>query len=314
MMKNFALIVVLLINHQLFGQKDTVTIGFYINRMYDFDLVTNAFSVDLWSWYISRDSSVDWSKAASITNTKTSNILTSEREFRPLLNKLWTYQHHISQIHHDWQTQKFPFDYQRLAVVIETDQDKTEQVIILDKEHCGVTNQVTSQGWKIHHQNFYLRNNIYATTFGDPELKGSTEYEQVVAEVILERHNRWLTFFKLIIGLWVAFLVAAMAFMVPSIYNTPKFSASVGGLWAAIGNKHIADMYVPSSDTISLIDSLHLITFMAMLIIICIAVYTLRLQHREEIDKVVLVNKWSFRIILVGYILINIILIGWANL
>lgn len=311
-MKNLAFLIAMAAPVVGFAQKDTVKIGLYINRLYDFDLLTDAYSVEAWLWFVNKDSTIKWETACTIANAKSQTLAMSDKKKRG--NQFyWSYLHKYAQIHHDWQTQKFPFDNQILRIELETDQDEQEQAIIFDKESSGVARNAASQGWKLDESRFYTQKINYPTSFGDPELKGSTTYETLVTELVLQRNNRWLTFLKLVVGLWVAFLVAAMAFLVPAIYNTPKFSASVGGLWAAIGNKHIADMYVPSSDSISLIDAMHLFTFGCMLSIICIAVYTLTLQHREEHEKVVLVNKMAFRILLGLYFVVNIALVVWAN-
>ena len=310
----FLFCILLLTGGTIKAQKDTLVSGMYLSRLYDFNLIEDAYSADFWIWFLTEDSTETTLAPVEITNSKSNRMMLSTCERREVAGKYWTYQHYEAKMHHDWDTRKFPFDKQILEIVVETDKDDTEQTILLDQENSGAMKDLVSQGWKSKSFNISKRLKHYKTNFGDPEIsKGETAYEDIVLSVELTRYNRWFTLLKLIVGLWVAFMVAALAFLVPPIYNTPKFSASVGGLWAAIGNKHIADMYVPSTDSMSLIDALHVVTFVIMLAIISIAVVTLRFQQKEDHETVKKINFYGFRAVLCIYIVANVVLITWAN-
>jgi len=65
------------------------------------------------------------------------------------------------------------------------------------------------------------------------------------------------------------------------MHTDPRFGLCVGGLFAAVGNKYIVEGIVPSSNVVSMLDNIHNITFVYILIIISLSIFSLKLREKE---------------------------------
>jgi len=97
----------------------------------------------------------------------------------------------------------------------------------------------------------------------------------------LVRKDSTLILFKLITGVLVAFIISCSVFFINPMHTDPRFGLCVGGLFAAVGNKYIVEGIVPSSNVVSMLDNIHNITFVYILIIISLSIFSLKLREKE---------------------------------
>lgn len=314
-MNRYLLIVFLLALSPTLSAQDTCRVGMHIHSLYDFNTLERSFRAQLWLWMLSNETdSIDAFKTFTITNAKQYNNLFSDSELHD--KKRWEYGQFDATLLNDWDTRRFPFDRQTLSIQVEVDDEVSAIRLLPDMENSTVDTANIPQDWALIDFALTRTTHSYNTNFGSPshDAANAYKYDKIEARLSMQRQNSWLTLFKLVTGLYVSFLVSLMALIVPPIYNTPKFSASVGGLWAAIGNKHIVDMHVPSNSGITLLDVLHLITFASILSVVVTAVMSLKFQVEEKHDEVKKLNKKMFRILLISYIGLNILVIGYCSI
>jgi hypothetical protein len=292
-------------------EKDTTRVGLFLTSLHDFDLTDQSYTAEFWLWFNYKNDSLKPLDTREISNAKSVESSIPDTEKKGEIN--WTTEKIRATLKHQWQLEHFPFDRQTLVLEIEEAiYDTTSMVYVPDIENSkyDVENMDLTE-WKI--TNFKIATNIktYQTTYGDPELKGSSSYPSVRAEITIERVGNGL-FFKLFTGVYVAFFISMMVFFIDPTDVDPRFGLSVGGLFAAVGNKYIVDSNMPESTSFTLIDKVHAITFFYILISIVLSVVSLSFYKKEKIQKSKNLDLIGFFVLAGSYLVINVGLIFYS--
>ncbi|MBC7827529.1 MAG: hypothetical protein H7122_07280 [Chitinophagaceae bacterium] len=318
-MKNPVLLLsglVLLSLNSIFAQeKDTASLGIYINSIYDFRLDEKSFMADVWLWVNYKNDSLDFENSLDFPNSKTAEFSHFTKEKKGGWN--WVTQKCKAQVMHQWDVSCFPFDKQHLRIEIEDSEYDTSQLVYLaDQANSKLDTSFNSNEWHIEKFMVYEDVRTYQTTYGNPELSGKSSYPRVVAEIIIQRNNSWIMLAKLLTGAYVAFFISCLVFFVSSENQDSRFGLCVGALFAAIGNKYIVESIVPTSTTNSLMDNVHNLTFTFILLIVVIIVISLSLFESDDVRKKALslrLDKYAFFSTLVLYCVVNAVLIYNAS-
>lgn len=297
------------------SQKDTCKLGIYINSLYDFDLDDKSFLSDFWIWQTYRNDSLNFENVVEVPNSKESVFSHFDLEKKAGLN--WVTQKCKAKLMHSWDLQRFPFDRQVLQIQLEdSEYDTTRLVYLADMANSRIDTSFNSKEWCIESFTVIEGVHTYATTYGDPELNGTSSYPRVIAEIKIRRNNSWLMLTKMLTGAYVAFLISCLAFFVSSANQDSRFALCVGGLFAAIGNKYIVESAVSASTTNTLMDNVHNLTFTFILLIVGVIIISLRLFESDSPVKRKMslkLDKWSFYSIILLFIIINAVLI-WQSI
>lgn len=288
--------------------KDTVKVGIYITNLYDFDLADGSFVAEFWTWSLHNNDNLSFKDTQEVIKAKKticSNFATQKKA-----NLNWEQKKCVATILQDWDIRNFPFDTQELVINLEeTMLDSAVVAYVADTENSKINHNLSLDEWHINAFNILAKNAEYNTTYGDPELQGSSSYPSVQATVSLSRTSSWTTFIKLVTGLYVAFLIALMVFRIKPPDSDNRVELAVGGLFAAVGNKYIVESIVPTSTQNTMIDNMHNITFGAILLIVIMVIYISSQFYEGHQDKALRLDKISFWGILATYIALNLILV-----
>lgn len=299
----------------LTAQKDTCTIGLYINNLYDYRVDDKSFMADFWMWMNYRNDSLSFEGSIEITNSKTVDFGHYTREKDNAAN--WAAQKCRAQIIHQWDVSKFPFDKQVLEIIMEDSQyDTTVLQYKADTVNSKIDSAINSTEWSIEGFSLQSGARTYSTIYGNPRLTGSSAYPRVVAQITIKRNNSWNKLVKMLTGAYVAFLISCIVFFVSSENQDSRFGLCVGGLFAAIGNKYIVESIVPSSSGNTLMDNVHTLTFVFIFVIIILITVSLKLFESGDEKKVkrsLSIDKWAFSLLTSAFILANCILIYTAT-
>lgn len=293
-----------------FAQKDTCKIGMYVLSLSDFKIDDQSFKADFWIWFIYDNDSLVMKDAIEVMNAKSTEF--SNYSIEKKGGKNWAQMKCKAVINQNWDVTKFPFDKQNLFIKIEhTMLDEDEVVFVADSENSKIDSTFFLDDWDINSFQLKSIKRTYNTTFGDPVLKGSSTYPGVEAEIIITRAHSQGILVKMLTGVYVAFSIALLGFLIkPSLAD--RLGLCVGGIFAAVGNKYIIESVVPSSTANTLLDSIHNLTFVAILIMIALTVVSLKWSDTED-EKLKMrsqkIDRISFAVLLVGFITANIILI-----
>lgn len=287
---------------------DTCKVGIYFNSLTDFNISDQSFSADFWMWFNYKNDSLQFNDALEVTNSKSSSFSNYAKMKKEGIN--WDMMKFNAVVFKEWDVSAFPFDKQKLTLHIDhTIYDTKRLAFITDEGNSAIDSNLVLSNWKIDSLAFYVNNQTYNTTFGDPVIKGSSTYPSVTADIYLTRENSWNTLFKMLTGVYVAFSIVLLAFFVKP---SDRLGLCVGGLFAAVGNKYIIESAVPSTVSNTLFDNIHNITFIAIFVILVVAVISFKWNETEKPEFIARAKKLdmaSFYSIVSLYILLNVFLI-----
>jgi hypothetical protein len=291
---------------------DTVKTGIYITSIHDIDFKDKEYTINLWLWLKYKNKKFDFLQNLEVPQAKSvtksfSTIDSSENQIYMLMKLQCV-------MKDSWAIDNFPFDSQKLRLSIENSQfDSKSLVFSADTLGKHFDPRFTLRGWNIDSIDVTTGLKAYETAFGDESLaKPHTEYSNFKVKMVINRDAMGL-FWKMFLGMYVAFLIAYMCFYIHTDSIDSRFGLSVGALFAVIGNKYIIDSALPESTTFTLVDTLHGITLIFILSIIISTSYTLKLIKLDKIEKA---NRFDFicaQVLLAGYLILNGYFIYVAN-
>lgn len=291
---------------------DTVKIGAYVFSVYDLDFPGNKINVDFYIWYNAKNDSLNLLQYFELINSTGFNKSGETDEKRG--DVVYQTVRINSRIKEEWDVTNFPFDRQKIEIMIEDfDKDNTKLVFIPDTIASKIDKDVHLEGWGIKDFGIKAINHIYETNYGDPDvpLEEYSAYSRVIVYFTIEREGKGL-FFKLFIGLFISVLISLLTFFVNPLDLDPRFGLSVGAIFAAIASQYVITSALPQNERLTLVDVLHDISF--IFIFICILVSTISL-HFMKTDRQKLsgnLDKISFYVLSVIYLILVIYFISKA--
>jgi hypothetical protein len=315
MKKLFLLLLLICIGSVTFAQKsvlDTVRSGIYVTSIHDINFKDKEYTVNFWLWLKYKNKEFNFKENLEIPQAKTveksfSTIDTSGKEVY-LLMKLQCV------MKDSWAIDNFPFDHQTLRLSIENSQfDSSSFIFLPDTSGKQFDPRFTLRGWKIDSLTMSAGVKIYETAFGDNSIpKPHTEYSNFKVRIGISRDAMGL-FWKMFLGMYVAFLIAYMCFYIHIDSIDSRFGLSVGALFAVIGNKYIIDGSLPESTSFTLVDTLHGITLLFILVVIISTSFSLLLIKKGKAAKAVKFDRLFAIISLIVYVILNVYFIWQAS-
>lgn len=299
---------------RVYGQgpaPDTVKTGVYVTSIHDIDFKEKEYTIDLWLWLKYKNRSFDFVQNLEIPQAKTVNksfsTIDSSGDRIYLLMKLQCV------MKDSWRINNFPFDRQTLRFSIENSQfDRRSLVFVPDTLGKHYDPRFTLRGWDIDSFIVNETTRIYETGFGDESLaKPQTAYSAFRVRMGIARDATDL-FWKLFLGMYVAFLIAYLCFYIHADSIDSRFGLSVGSLFAAIGNKYIIDSSLPESTTLTLVDILHGITLFFIFLVVASSAWSLHLVKQNKLQRANRFDMIAAQIMLLLYVVLNVWLIGRA--
>jgi hypothetical protein len=292
---------------------DTVKTGIYITSIHDIDFKEKEYTMNFWLWLKYTNKSFDFVQNLEIPQAKSvsksfSTIDTTAGQVY-LLMKLQCV------MKDSWAINNFPFDQQRLRLSIENSQfDSDDLIFVADTLGKHFDPRFTLRGWNIDSLTVETGTKAYETAFGDPTYdKPHSEYSNFKVKVSIKRDAMGL-FWKMFLGMYVAFLIAYMCFYIHTDSIDSRFGLSVGSLFAVIGNKYIIDSTLPESSSFTLVDSLHGLTLIFILCVIVCNAISLKMVKKEQVQRARKFDFLSAQVLLSIYILLNGYFIYQASL
>ncbi|MDB5279788.1 MAG: hypothetical protein JWR61_4743 [Ferruginibacter sp.] len=286
------------------SKKDTVFTGIYVTGVHGIDFKQKEYTIDFWLWLKYKNKDFDFIQNLEIPQAKSisksfSTVDTSNGVY--LLLKLQCV------MKDSWKIGNFPFDRQKLRLSIENSQfDSRSLIFAPDTLGQHYDRRFMLSGWNIDSFNITMGNRVYETGFGDPGLaKPHTEYSNFKVAIVLNRAAMGL-FWKIFLGMYVAFLIAYTCFYIHADGIDSRFGLSVGSLFAVIGNKYIIDSSLPESTSFTLVDTLHGLTLFFIFAVITCTAYALKLVKQGRIKDANKFDMIAAQTLLVIYVGLNI--------
>ena len=291
-------------------KRDTVKVGIYITSIHDIDFKQKEYAVNLWLWLKYKNRSFDFLQNLEVPMAKEVSrsfaTVDSSGDQMYVLMKLQCVMKDA------WRINNFPFDRQNLRFSIENSQyDSRSLLFVADTLGRHYDPRFTLSGWRIDSCVLMTGTKIYETGFGDEGLaKPHTEYSNFRVRLVIRRDASGL-FWKMFIGMYIAFLIAYVCFYIHSDGIDSRFGLSVGSLFAVIGNKYIIDSSLPESTSFTLVDTLHGLTLLFIFCVIAATAYSLRMvENGKQVHRFDMIIA---QVLLLAYVIANIFFIAKAS-
>lgn len=280
MKKRFYTYILFLLFFQTVSAKD-YPFGIFITGLYNFDYIEQTFCADYWLWSLYEGEETDFQNSIDPVNdiSFTSSIYSSQQLDT---GQYWMQQKIQAQYQYKWDLRKFPFEVAELKIEIEDYRDISEVNFIADTVNSGVSNLITIDGWDI--TSFKIGNSVieYNTNFGNSSATSeSNDYSRIIACIGITRSNSWITFFKLTAGVYISILISFLPFFMKPNTDS-RLSLPSAGLFAVVSNKYVVESIVPSSTSLTLLDSIHFLAMLCILLIFIVLIQTDGMRSSEE--------------------------------
>ncbi|MEU8779519.1 hypothetical protein [Streptomyces sp. NPDC048606] len=261
-------------------------VGAYLADLYDLDPAKRVFSARVYLWSVCPDRKLDPLPTAAFTNAndpeKGEPVLTSEAgRFRNLTLLQGTFRQ-------DWDVRAFPFDRQRIEVLVTAAADGRDFRMVPDNANSSYNREIRTAGWRITGFRLMPAKRVFSTNFGDATLpRGTTStYSRIRVQVDLARDDPTI-FWKLTGPLYLMVLVVTATFLLPAHADElgmgerldslqSRLGMLGGGLFVIMLNMQQANTVITSSVGLTLIDWLHLLTLAFVLIAVVATVASWR--------------------------------------
>ena len=283
------------------GGPDEVEVGMFVSSIYDLDFYDGTFKTIFWVWFIFDDPAYNPLDAIEVTNARSYEVLESYGHGRDDGREYIAAKMQVT-INQPWDVSDFPFDNQRLEIILESvGKDATQLVFNVDDENSIISRDLWLSGWTTLPIESSHAIYQYNSTFGE-ESTEAISFPRLVFAIPMERNNPKL-FFEAYIGYLIAFLMCgAIWITIPFGMADYRIGMTLASLFAAIGNKNVLESNYPPSPTIGLSDQIEVITFLLITVSLFLSVGCERL-HISGYQKIAhRLNLYGFPAMLLLYI------------
>jgi hypothetical protein len=288
---------------------DTVRAGVYIISVHDINFRSKEYTLRFWLWFVYDNPEFDFTRQLDLPNAK--DIEIQETIYDSLEGKTWAIMKMKCTMKQSWNVHDFPFDHQELKMHIEnTLFDKRSLIFLPDTIGSSLDPKDAIDGWSVSKFTVTESSNDYLTGFGDISSKGQN-FSSFDVSIGLERSALGM-FFKIFLGMYIAFMIATISFTPHPSEMEPRFGLPVGGLFAAVGNKYIIDSLLPESSAFTLVDSLHALTFIGIFGILLVSAIALRQYDSGKKELAERTNRRGAWVVITAYVIGNMIFVGLA--
>ncbi|MBF6043621.1 hypothetical protein GO001_00090 [Streptomyces sp. NRRL B-1677] len=254
----------------------TCTLGAYLSDLYDIDPAKHTFAARFRLWSVCPERDLDPLPKVSFSNVSSPEkgdpvVTVHPGGVRDVMLLQGTFRQ-------NWDARAFPFDEQRIEVVVSAGRPLDEFRFVPDNANSAVSEGVAPSGWRVTGFRLVATEHRFPTNFGDPSLRpgSGVTHSQVRIRIGLERDDP-TAFLKLTGPLYLMVLVVTATFLLPSHNEELAMGERLdslqsrlgllgGGLFVIMLNMQQVSAVVTSSVGLTLLDWLHLLTLAYVLL------------------------------------------------
>jgi hypothetical protein len=306
----------------------TCRVGIYVSSLRDLNLAEKRFSSDFYLWSVCPAKELQPLKSMKVLNVedfkyfKAAFDSTLERKnlpkwFYPQEKVYWSGRKIRATLYQSWNVSNFPFDRHTLTISLEDIIKSSAQFIYTpDFENSGYQSNMDLDGWRITSFKMAEQKIPYATTFGNPDMlspQGSSS--RLVVSIEIAR-VKIFSFFKLTIGVYIAFAVAMLSFFYDSDNTSlasPRRAIYMGALFATLLNMRVQESVLGRTEDLTLVDQIHIATILYVFGTGIVSVYSrLTSESGKQKQAMWLDRRVFFRLFTLSFIIFNVIAIAYA--
>lgn len=269
---------------------ERITVGFYLNRIYDIDMVKNQYMADFYIWFRWSPPRKDappfeFANARDVRRNEVSFDNQASRDHYRAYRV-------IGNFRADLHFRNYPFDRQVLAIELEDSVSSLDKITYLPDSHSSFAPMTTISEWVPRRLVLKRDAHLYSSDFGEPGSRRTAhEYSRLSLAVHVERQvlpYLLKTFFPLLIIL----VVASLIFFISPRHSEIRAVTSVTALLTEIALQVATSSSLPNIDYATTMDLFFLAGYVLILLVNIQMVLTTHLVGRrpELADRI---NRWS---------------------
>jgi hypothetical protein len=295
---------------------ESCRVGVYVVSLYNFDTEADTFDANLWLWSVCPNQELRPLETMEVVNADAIDVLLDITELRGGLS--WANRKIHGTFRHTWDERDFPWDRQRLMIVLE-ESGKDVRQFVYEPDTANTTYDPAIQlpGWTITDFSVSGGTGTYETTFGDPTLAagGSSTYSRLTLAVDLARSDL-SGFFKLTAVVYAAFGLSLITYVMHLETTTalsPQFQILAAALFAAAVNLVTASAALGRTSQLTLMDRIHIVVLVYILVAAVVVVIARVLVERGWSQTAIAkLNHRIGAVVAVSFLAINAVLIASA--
>lgn len=184
-----------------------------------------------------------------------------------------------------FELERFPLDEHVLTLRIQDSESEAHKVQLIPDGDGTVAREMMVHGWTPGTLTVEATTDEFSTNFGDPQIPtGNKSVYSCITFQLPLRHDGWPYFFKLMAALFIATLLAMLAFLIRPINVDPRFGLPIGALFAAVANNWVVSAALPDRSGLTLADWLHIVAYVAIFMTILLSIRSLKLFESGDED------------------------------
>lgn len=290
-----------------------VVTGIYVDRIKELSLSDSTWTVDFYIWFKWNGSDVNPGENFQVIDGEI------EKDKKELVDDYTNGTEHYqiyyvtAKITKFFDVLRFPVDNHVLTIEIEDKKyERPDLIYVVENGTSNYNPKLQVHGYKIHNLTVIEKPHVYLSNFGDPRIEGGpTSYSQFRVGVDISRPDLGF-YLRIFIGLFVAVIASLLALLIKPCDAEPRFGLQAGGLFVAIANTIITSELIPRTGIMTLGD---MVNDMGLIIIIIailesiISLYLYRTRGKKEMPRIKVFDRFSFALLLVIYIIVNVVII-----
>lgn len=248
-------------------------IGAFVTSLSDISEAQRRFDITLWIWLLSPADTADVDPAKTLEIT---NAAAADRQYAvttAVPGGRYSQVKFRATVRAPLDVRRFPFDRHTLAVRLEdAERDARRLVFIPDTPANGrppldAAADAGPQDWELGPLTLTVDSHVEPTTFGDPTQTGDSEYSRATLHLEVARRHPLRILLTLLLGTFMAALVAFFAALLPIQQSPPRYTLLSGALFVCIANRLMVDARLPAGSSLGLVDQMQLVTILGLLLL-----------------------------------------------
>jgi hypothetical protein len=276
---------------------DRVEVGVWFNGIHTIDFLDGSFGAEFYLWWVSPNPDFAPFQVFQVLNGRDWSVRAVSRRVLPD-GSYYTSGMVSASVNHDWDLLYYPFDSQRLQIIIETPFTASELRLVPNQRDSVVSQFVDVEGFEVTGLSLEEHVEAYDTDFGLRESSGK-QFSRLVIEIDLKRESGRIVV-AILIGFIVANLIALFTYMIHVSMLGVRATMVASAIFAAVGNTYLLNSIVHPAVGSLLLDRIALGSFAAILIALLNGIIVDRLSIHKKAGLARKVNWTVFALVVIG--------------
>lgn len=288
-----------------------VVVGVYVNELRGMSLHDNQFEVDFWVWF-------RWKADAEVDPIESFELVGGQIDSKDAVVRedlddgvKYAAARVRATIHQRFDVSRFPLDDHTLMLRLEDAEHETHELVYeADRENSTADPDVDVSGWAVGRTSGRVLRHTYTTNYGDTSLPTNSKstYSRFEFRVELERQGPGYLL-KLFWSLYLAVLIALLAFFIKPTDLDPRFGLGIGAIFAAMASAYVISTSLPETSQMTVADKVVMTAIAYIFLSLVGSTVSLRIFSSGREDASKRIDSLSFWVLLGTYAVLNVALV-----